>query len=102
MNVPNPNSGTDAVTLADGRQLLVYNHSSPPPERPTKGPRYPLDVAVSSDGITWRRVLTLETEPCTSGYAYPAVIQAPGGHVHITYTWDRTRIKHVMLDPKRL
>ena len=101
-NVPNPNSGTDAVTLTDGRQLLVYNHSSPPPERPTKGPRYPLDVAVSSDGITWRRVLTLETEPRKSGYAYPAVIQAPGGLVHVTYTWDRMRIKHVVLDPKRL
>ena len=102
MNVPNPNSGTDAVTLADGRQLLVYNHSSPPPERPTKGPRYPLDVAVSSDGTTWQRVLTLETEPRKSGYAYPAVIQAPGGLVHVTYTWDRTRIKHVVLDPKHL
>jgi predicted neuraminidase len=102
LHLPNPNSGTDAVTLADGRQLLVYNHSAAPPERPTKGPRYPLDVAISSDGITWQRVLTLETEPCKSGYAYPAVIQAPDGLVHITYTWDRRRIKHAVLDPKDL
>jgi len=100
--LPNPNSGTDAVTLADGRQLLVYNHSAPPPERPTKGVRYPLDVAVSADGGTWRHVLTLETKPCDSGYAYPAVIQSADGLVHITYTWNRERIKHVVIDPRRL
>jgi predicted neuraminidase len=101
-SLPNPNSGTDAVTLADGRQLIVYNHSAPPPERPTKGLRYPLDVAVSKDGVEWKRALTLETEPCTSGYAYPAVIQTRDGRVHITYTWDRKRIKHVVLDPAKL
>jgi predicted neuraminidase len=100
--LPNPNSGTDAVTLSDGRQLIVYNHSSPPPERPTKGVRYPLDVAVSSDGVKWDRVLTLETEPVGSGYAYPAVIQSRDGSIHITYTWDRKRIKHVVLDPSKI
>ncbi len=100
--LPNPNSGTDAVTLADGRQLLVYNHSAPPLERPTKGVRYPLDVAISDDGVTWRHVLTLEDEPCGSGYAYPAVIQASDGRVHITYTWDRKHIKHVVIDPAKL
>ena len=100
--LPNPNSGTDAVTLADGRQLLVYNHSAPPPDRPTKGVRYPLDVAVSDDGVSWKHRLTLETEPCDSGYAYPAVIQAADGQVHITYTWDRKRIKHIILEPAKL
>ena len=53
-------------------------------------------------GLVWRRVLTLETEPLTSGYAYPAVIQASDGKVHITYTWNRKRMKHVVLDPKKL
>src|SRR4029077_7586930 len=44
-SLPNQNSGTDAVTLQDGRQLLVYNHS-------TSG-RSPLNVAVSQDGGKW-------------------------------------------------
>ena len=101
INLPNPNSGTDAVTLADGRHLLVYNHSGHRATEP-KGDRFPLDVALSSDGVTWQRVLTLETEPCAAGYSYPAVIQTRDGQVHITYTWDRKMIKHVVLDPNGL
>lgn len=101
-DLPNPNSGTDAVTLADGRQLLVYNHSGHRPDEPGKGNRYPLNVALSTDGATWQNVLTLESEPLTSGYAYPAVIQTSDGLVHITYTWGRKRIKHVVIDPRKL
>lgn len=97
-SLPNPNSGTDAVTLADGRQLLVYNHSGHRPEE-AKGNRWPLDVAISGDGLDWKHVLTLETEPCKSGYAYPAVIQASDGLVHITYTVNRMRIQHAVVDP---
>ncbi len=99
--LPNPNSGIDAATLADGRQLLVYNHSGHRIDEP-KGNRYPLDVAISSDGLVWKRVVTLETEPCLSGYSYPAVIQASDGKVHITYSWNRQRIKHVVIDPAKL
>lgn len=100
--LPNPNSGADAVTLADGRHLIVYNPSAHAPETPGKGPRWPLAVAVSRDGLRWTNVLTLEDEPCPAGYAYPAVIQASDGRVHVTYTWDRRHIKHVVLDPSRL
>jgi predicted neuraminidase len=101
IDLPNPNSGTDAVTLADGRQLIVYNHSAHRADE-AKGDRWPLDVALSDDGLTWRRVATLETEERVSGYAYPAVIQAADGKVHITYTWGRKLIKHVVLDPTKL
>lgn len=100
--LPNPNSGIDAVTLADGRQLLVYNNSAPPPDQPTRGVRYPLDVALSDDGIDWHHVLTLESNPCPNGYAYPSVIQTSDGLVHIVYTWNRKHIKHVVLDPSDL
>ena len=101
-SLPNPDAGTDAVTLADGRHLLVYNHSTKAPGSRGGGPRYPLNVAISKDGIEWRQVLTLEDKPIKHGYAYPAVIQAPDGLVHITYTWNRERIKHVVLDLKKL
>jgi len=89
--LPNPNSGIDAVTLADGRHLLVYNHT-------VKG-RSPLNVAVSANGKDWQAALVLESEP--GEFSYPAVIQAADGLVHVTYTWKRQRIKHVVLDPAR-
>lgn len=100
--LPNNNSGTDAVTLKDGTQLLVYNHVKPAPNLPNgKGPRTPLNVAISKDGKNWQAVLTLEDSPI-SQYSYPSVIQTKDGMVHIVYTWRRERIKHVMINPAQL
>lgn len=100
-SLPNPSSGTDAVTLADGRQLLVYNPTKRQPDGKS-GPRSPLNVAVSADGVAWTDVAVLETDGAPNGYSYPAVIQARDGLVHITYTWRRERIRHVVLDPQAL
>ena len=91
-SLPNPSAGTDAVTLKDGRHLIVYNHTP-------KG-RTPLNIAVSQDGVTWQAALVLESEP--GEYSYPAVIQAADGKVHVTYTWKRQRVRHVVIDPARL
>jgi predicted neuraminidase len=91
-SLPNPNSGIDAVTLADGRQLIVYNHTSEA--------RSPLNVAISRDGATWQAALVLEDTP--GEYSYPAVIQTADGLVHVTYTWKRQTIKHVVIDPTKL
>ena len=87
--LPNPNSGIDGVTLRDWRQLLVFNRS--------ETERTPLTVATSKDGRIWQDILVLEKEP--GEYSYPAVIQTKDGMVHITYTWKRRRIKHVVIDP---
>jgi predicted neuraminidase len=90
--VPNPSSGTDAVTLRDGRHLLIYN--------PVPKGRTPLVVAVSRDGRDWKQVVTLEDQP--GEYSYPAIIQTSDGRVHVTYTWKRERIKYAVLDPAKL
>ena len=94
--LPNNNSGIDAVTLKDGKFLLVSNPTDIPKGR-WGGPRTLLTVSVSNDGTTWRQVITLENEP--GEYSYPAIIQSLDGLVHVTYTWNRLRIKHVVLDP---
>ncbi|MBM3999949.1 MAG: sialidase [Planctomycetes bacterium] len=91
-SLPNPNSGIDGVTLRDGRHLLVYNH--------TPRGRSPLNVALSTDGKAWRTAVTLESEP--GEFSYPAVIQASDGRIHVTYTWKRSRVAHVELDPEQL
>ncbi len=93
IDLPNPNSGTDAVTLKDGRHLIIYNHTA-------KG-RSPLNLAVSKDGITWEAALVLEDEP-KAEFSYPAIIQSADGLVHITYTWKRKLARHVVVDPSKI
>lgn len=92
LDIPNPSSGTDAVTLKDGRHVLVGN--------PVPKGRTPLSVFVSRNGHDWKQALVLEDQP--GEYSYPAVIQTSDGRVHITYTWKRQRVKHVVLDPAKL
>jgi alpha-L-fucosidase len=93
--LPNNDAGIDAVTLSDGMQLLVFNPI-------TKG-RQKLGVAVSKDGINWEAAALLENEADRNAeFSYPAVIQTKDGLVHITYTWNRKLIKHVVIEPKNL
>ena len=96
-NLPNPNSGIDAVTLKDGRHLLIYNHLGSGTSG--WGRRGLLNLAISDDGISWRKIATLEQE-ANAEFSYPAMIQTNDGKIHISYTWKRQRIKHVVVDPE--
>jgi predicted neuraminidase len=93
----NPNSGTDAVTLRNGTQLLVYNPALP--GKDWADGRSKLRVAQSTDGQAWHDVATLE-DGTTEEYSYPAIIEGQDGQVHITYTYNRQNIKHVVLQAK--
>lgn len=93
--LPNNNSGIDAVTLSDGRHMLVFN--------PITNGRHKLGVAISSDGIHWDASVLLEDEINTATeFSYPAIIQSSDGQIHITYTYNRKLIKHVVIDPRSL
>ena len=90
-NLPNPNSGIDAVTLKNGKHLLVYN-----PTLKSGMDRGELIVAISNDGKKWVPLYNLEKEKGAE-FSYPAIIQGADGLVHITYTWKRQRIKYVCI-----
>lgn len=100
LDVPNNNSGTDAVTLKDGIHALVYNNFSTIAGT-KKGVRTPVGIALSTDGINWKHVLTLEDSP-VSQYSYPAIIQGKDGKVHVIYTWRRQRMKYQLLDLSKI
>lgn len=90
--LPNPNSGIDAVSLRVDKHLLVYNA--------TTFNRSSLVVALSEDGRKWQDIVTLEDGD--GEYSYPSIINSTDGLVHIVYTWNRTNIKYVLLDESDL
>ena len=100
LDVPNNQSGTDAVTLQDGRHVLIYNNFGTLPGT-KKGVRTPLSIAISSDGSHWHHALTLEDSPI-SQYSYPSIIQGKDGKLHAIYTWRRLRVAYKEIDLNKL
>ena len=90
---PNNNSGIDAVTLPDGRFIMVAN-----PVGTDGGERYPLCVYLSQDGRHWKEIANLAADPVEEGYCYPCVIYGSDGALHIAYTWDRIKIRYARIE----
>jgi len=84
----NNNSGIDGVTLKSGYHLLVCN--------PIKKGRNKISLFGSSDGITWEELLILEDEK-EGEFSYPAIIEAKDGTVHVSYTFNRVKVKHLQI-----
>ena len=100
--LPNPCAGVDGVVLADGRLLLIYNHTTSKPTNSDDPPgRTMINLAVSDDGKEWKAACIFENSP-KSEFSYPAMIQTKDGLIHILYTWNRVKMKHVVLDPKKI
>lgn len=87
---PNPNAAVDLLKLRSGNLLLIYNDSM--------NDRTPLTAALSTDGDkTWPYRRNIATGP--HDYAYPFVIQARDGKIHLIYTsHHRTVIEHAVFD----
>lgn len=94
-DMPNNNSGTDALTLRDGRHVLVYNDSN------VEGRRTPLSVAISDDAEHWTKVCDLETDDLGE-YSYPCVIQASDGRLWVLYTWRRQLPGYAIIDIEKM
>jgi predicted neuraminidase len=88
-SLPNPNSGFDMVRLPDGAILGVINHAFQE--------RSDLTLVLSRDGGRhWKTLKVLENTPGKE-YSYPFLLRS-GGVYHLTYTFERARIKHVVFN----
>lgn len=95
-DIPNPGSSLEAVVLASGEWILVLND--------TELGRHRLSVMLSKDeGKIWSIKKTIEeSAPGGESFAYPSMIQAKDGKVHLTYTFggiDGNTIRHMTFSP---
>jgi predicted neuraminidase len=93
---PNPGAGIEAIRLANGHWMLVYNDSP--------AGRHSLAISLSDDeGATWKWTRHLErAAPGQGQFHYPSLIQATDGTIHVTYTYRKagqgSTIEHVKLN----
>ena len=86
--IHNPDSGISALRLRDGSLLLAGN--------PSQG-RSVLNLWKTKGARMdhWELVCQLENVP-DKEFSYPCLIQDKNGNIHISYTWQRKQIKHVV------
>ncbi|MEA2062970.1 MAG: sialidase family protein [Gemmatimonadota bacterium] len=83
--IKNPSCAAQLLTLRNGHVVLAFNDS--------RENRSPLNLALSlDDGHTWSYKRTLEDAP--GRFSYPTLTQSADGHIHVSYTFRRTHIKH--------
>ncbi len=86
----NEGSGSDAVVLANGDWIIIYND--------TENGRYTLAASISEDeGKTWKYTRHIELDlnkdlNKRNKYSYPSVIQSKDGTIHVIYTYQKYNI----------
>lgn len=86
---PNPDSAVAGLRRPDGSLLLVFND--------TESGRHSLALAMSrDDGRSWQTVRHFEQAvEGKSEFSYPYLIRSSNGAMHLLYTWNRKRIRHI-------
>jgi predicted neuraminidase len=93
LEIPNPNSALATLTLQNGTRLMVLNN--------IEAGRYRLVMlAQESQSQQWQVIQVLEDDASLSNglhreFSYPFLISSNGEDAHLTYTWERKKIKHV-------
>jgi predicted neuraminidase len=87
--LPNPDSGFDMIRTTDGAILAAINNSFQDRDNLTL-------VTSRDEGKTWQTLRVLENTP-GKAYAYPSLARA-GEFYHVTYSYEKNRLKHVMFN----
>jgi predicted neuraminidase len=87
--LPNPDAGFDMIRLEGDAILGAINN--------TFQDRHNLTLVISRDaGATWKDLQVIEHSPGRE-YSYPSLTRT-SRYYHLTYTYERKRIKHVVFN----
>ena len=89
--LPNPNSAVSIINPGNGYLLVALND--------LEDGRHRLSLAMGS-ADEWKIVKVLEEETATNldhkyEFSYPSMAIGPDGFIHLVYTWNQRRIKHL-------
>ena len=107
LTLPNPNAAIALLTLADDTLLMALNDTEDGRHRLSlallTGPAPSNEPRPSSSHSPWRIVKTIESEDPASGshefeFSYPSLVHDEAGRIHLVYTWNQTRIKHIVFN----
>jgi predicted neuraminidase len=98
LDLANPNAAIAGLQLANGDRLIALND--------LESARHRLVLALAPAGTSnWSVIAEVESDQTlTNGlyreFSYPYLLLGANGEVHLIYTYDRKKMKHIHFDPR--
>lgn len=92
-DLPNPDSAVAGLALDADTDLLALNN--------TEDGRHRLSLAIRKRGKPWQVIRVIEEQtPSEPGshefeFSYPSLVMTGDGTIHLAYTWNQKRIRHL-------
>jgi predicted neuraminidase len=98
LDLANPNAAIAGLQLPNGDRLIALND--------LESARHRLVLTMAPAGTSnWNVIAELESDQTLINglyreFSYPSLLLGANGAVHLVYTYDRKRIKHIQFDPR--
>jgi predicted neuraminidase len=96
LDLANPNAAIAGLQLSNGDRLIALND--------LESARHRLVLAIAPAGTSnWNVIAELESDQTLINglhreFSYPSLLLGANGEVHLIYTYDRKKMKHIQFD----
>ena len=98
LDLANPNAAIAGLQLANGDRLIALND--------LESARHRLVLAIApAESSSWNVIAEVESDQTLANglyreFSYPSLLLGANGEVHLIYTYDRKKMKHIQFDPR--
>jgi predicted neuraminidase len=98
LDLANPNAAIAGLQLSNGDRLIALND--------LESGRYRLVLAIAPAGTgNWNVIAEVESDQTLINglhreFSYPSLLLGANGEVHLIYTYDRKKMKHIQFDSR--